>query len=87
MTKRLPAAALATMVLALVLLAAAGCGSATTLPKGVLGKVGSVQITQAKFDAELATYKAIYGTRVPNEKTDPAGYKDFWTFVLDDMIT
>ena len=87
MTKRLPAAALATMVLALVLLAAAGCGSATTLPKGVLGKVGSVQITQAKFDAELATYKAIYGTRVPNEKTDPAGYKDFGTFVLDDMIT
>ena len=87
MTKRLPAATLATMVLALVLLAAVGCGSSTTLPKGVLGQVGKVQITQARFDAELATYKAIYSGRVADEKTDPAGFKDFENFVLDDMIT
>ena len=87
MTKRLPAATLATMVLALVLLAAVGCGSSATLPKGVLGQVGKVQITQAQFDAELATYKAIYSGRVADEKTDPAGFKDFENFVLDDMIT
>jgi parvulin-like peptidyl-prolyl isomerase len=86
-TKKLLAGTVAVVVFALVLFAAMGCGSAVSLPKNVLGQVGSVQITQDQFDAELAVYQGIYGSRVPDQKTNPTEYKNFENFVLDHMIT
>jgi foldase protein PrsA len=86
-TKKLLAGALAVMILPLVLFAAVGCGAAANLPKNVLGKVGKVQITQDQFNAEMAIFQGVYAGRVPNKQTNPAAYKDFEIFVLDQMIT
>jgi parvulin-like peptidyl-prolyl isomerase len=86
-TKRLAAVGTAFVVLSVVLLAVAGCGSGDTLPANVLGRVGKVEITQDQFDAEVAVFKGIYTGQVPDEKTDPTGYKNFQNAVLDHMVT
>jgi foldase protein PrsA len=81
------AVAFTLLTAALVLTTAAGCGSPQGLPKDVLAEVGGVQIDQQQFDAELAMFKGIYTSRVPDEETNPDQYKDFEVFVLNHMVT
>jgi len=84
-SKRLLTIVLATVILG-VLVAAVGCGSSAGLPKNVLARVGTVDITQDAFDKELAILSGLYTGRVPDPKTDAQGYKDFEISVLNQMI-
>ncbi len=74
-------------VIVLVLVATAGCGSSGTLPANVLARVGKTDITQDQLNAEVSIFKGVFSGQVPDEKTSPAEYKDFLTYVLDHMIT
>ncbi len=86
MRKKLLAGAMGVaFVLALVLLA--GCGSSTTLPANVTARVGKVDITQTQFDTEMAIFKGIYSSQAPDQKTNPAEYKNFEASVLEQMVT
>ena len=86
MRRKFAAASLLAAVMAVSLLTA-GCGVSAELPKDALAKVGSVEITQKQFDAQMAMFKGIYDGQVPDEQKDPSAYKNFEAFVLDEMVT
>jgi foldase protein PrsA len=64
----------------------AGCGG-SELPDNAVAQVGDVYITQEQLDARVADFKAQYAGSIPDEATDPDGYKDFTRDVLDYLIT
>lgn len=86
MRKNLLTGVVAAVVLVFVLSLAVGCGSAGTLPTGVVAKIGQTDITQQQLDQELTLFKAIYAGHVPDEKADPSQYKDFEIYVLDQLV-
>ena len=90
MAKRITGAILAVvLLLGVVAAVAVGCanGSASNLPSGVMAKVGKVPITQDQFNQEVANFAAQYAGQIPDQTSDPAGYKDFERSVLDYEVT
>ena len=64
----------------------AGCGG-SELPDNAVAQVGEVFVTQEQLDARVADFKAQYAGSIPDEATDPEGYKEFTKDVLDYLIT
>ncbi len=90
MSKRLAAGILAVVLLLGVIAATAvgcGSGSASNLPKGVMARVGQVSITEDQFNQKVADFEAEYAGQVPDQTSDPSGFKDFQRSVLDYMVT
>jgi foldase protein PrsA len=73
------------LVLAAVAGLIAGCGGG--LPKDAMAQVGSEYITQKDFDSRLADFETQYAGQIPDEATDPDGYKTFKQQVLDYLVT
>lgn len=88
MTKKHSAAIIGLVaVLVLVAVLAAGCGSASKLPSSDMAKVGKVIITTAQFNQRVADFEKQYAGQVPDQTSDPSGFKDFQRSVLDYMVT
>ncbi len=84
MTKRI-VTLVSVLVFAAVFGLVAGCGGG--LPDDAVAQVGDTYVTQADFDARVADFEKQYAGYIPDEASDPEGYKEFTADVLDYMIT
>ncbi len=85
MTKRIVVVVSVLMLFGLFALVA-GCGG-SELPDNAVAQVGDVYVTQEQLDARVADFEAQYAGSIPDEATDPEGYKEFTKDVLDYLIT
>lgn len=79
MTKK---ASILLLVLALVGVSLAGCGSSG----GDVAKVGDVAITDTVFSERLAEFEKEYAGQIPDKETYPEEFKDFERSVLEYMV-
>jgi len=84
-TKRI-VAAVSVLVLFGLFALVAGCGG-SELPDDAVAQVGDVYITQEQLDTRVADFEAQYAGSIPDEATDPEGYKAFTQDVLDYLVT
>lgn len=73
--------------LLLVMVAAAACGTGSSLPKDAVATVGDQPITESAFESRLADLEEQLPDQVPDEKESPEEYRDFQAQVLDYMVT
>ena len=85
MTKRIVVVVSVLMLVGLFAMVA-GCGG-SELPDNAVAQVGDVYVTQEQLDARVADFEAQYAGSIPDEASDPEGYKEFTKDVLDYLIT